>query len=50
MAALVEDDLIGLEVAGLDLVGLKLAAGVDDGVEQVPHLYNLRVTSYSVNF
>jgi hypothetical protein len=50
VAAVVEDDAGGLEVAGLDLVGLELAAGVEDGVEQVPDLDRGRRASLSLNF
>jgi hypothetical protein len=31
--SLVEDDLVGFEVAGLDFKGLKLAAGIDDRIQ-----------------
>ncbi len=50
VSAVVEDDAAGLEVAGFDLVGLELAAGVEDGVEQVPNLDRGRRASLSLNF
>lgn len=50
VSAVVEDDAAGLEVAGFDLVGLELAAGVEDGVEQVPDLDRGRRASLSLNF
>jgi hypothetical protein len=46
---LVEQHVVGLEVARVDLVGFELAAGVDDGVEEVPDLSGGRATSFSVN-
>lgn len=50
MSAVVQDDAAGLEVAGFDLVGFELAAGVEDGVEQVPDLDRGRRASLSLNF
>lgn len=38
MAVVVEDDVGGGEVAGLDFIGFELPAGVEDGVEEVPDL------------
>jgi hypothetical protein len=38
VAVLVEYDVIGGQIARFDFVGLKLAAGVDDGEEEVPYL------------
>jgi hypothetical protein len=50
VSAVVEDDAAGLEVPGLDLVGLELAASVEDGVEQIPNLDRGRRASLSLNF
>jgi hypothetical protein len=46
----VQDDAAGLEVSGFNLVGFELAAGVEDGVEQVPDLDRRRRASLSLNF
>jgi hypothetical protein len=42
--------VVGLEVAGLDLVVFEFPTCVDDGVEQVPDLPSQGRTSLSVNF
>ena len=39
VATVVEDDVVGGEMAGFDLIGLEFAAGIDDGIQKVPDLW-----------
>ncbi len=38
MTVLIQHDVVSSQVSGLHLVRLELAAGVNDGIEQIPNL------------